>query len=160
MHIQKNCKTKLVMKIDDDWTVESLIAGTADTIAQAKMDLMTSQTPRGFGYLSAEGSQTVALRTVWMDELAGDVRRALQELGPLPQTPLPVLSIPQIAERVAERGSDDEVDPLLASRQGGADTPAETPDDLRERIQEVASPTFDLLDFADDLPPEREGRWR
>ena len=160
MHVQKNCKTKLVMRIDDEWTIESLIAGTADTITQAKADLMTSQTPRGFGYLSAEGHQTIALRTVWMDEVTGEVRRALQELGPVPQTHLPALSIPQIAERVAVRGSDDAVDPLLASRQGGAETLPDTPTDLRERIAQVANPTFDLLDFTDDPPPERKGTWR
>ncbi|MGV9794453.1 hypothetical protein [Gordonia sp. NPDC003422] len=158
MHVQKNCKTKLVMKIDDEWTIESLIAGTADTISQAKADLMTSQTPRGFGYLSAEGHQTVALRTVWMDEVTGDVRRALQELGPVPQTPLPALSIPQIAERVADRGADSEIDPLLASRQGGAEPTTDTPADLREQIREIADPTFDLLEFTDE--PQAEGTWR
>ena len=153
LHIQKNAKSKLVMKIDDEWTVESLIAGSKATIDQAKSDLMTSECPPGFGYLSTEGESTKAVRVIWMDEPRGDVRRAISELGPTHRVRLPQYTITQIAEHVKELGGSDEVDRFVA--RGGDQHVTDAPDFIGgggSVAPTAPTPTPVSVDDVDPLP--------
>lgn len=158
MHVQKNSKSKLVLKIDDEWTVESMIAGSKATVDQAKADLMSSECPPGFGYLSVEGAATKALRVVWMDEVAGGVRDALRELGAVDRVILPTYTTEQIADHVRELGGSEEVDTFLSAGQRRAETPKPVVDfiggggSVAPTAPTAPTPTPVSVDDLDPLP--------
>ena len=157
MHVQKNSKSKLVLKIDDEWTVESMIAGSKATVDQAKADLMSSECPPGFGYLSVEGAATKALRVVWMDEVKGGVRDALRELGAVDRVILPTYTTEQIADHVRVLGGSEEVDTFLSAGQRRAETPAPVVDFIGHGggspAPQAPAPTPVSVDDVDPLPP-------